>query len=201
MGRLLDRLLCDSQHAPAATPATLATLRAGSVGKVAESQESQGADVEKTQVMRAHLLTLAESEGIDPAHVHRLHDDDLRAIPADYAEHNLTAYLRALERDTGMDAGMVPWDWQAVAQCDGCGPVHLWEPLRVKACPWCFKRKAGKSIPRPLVKCGDCIHYVPDPLNPAAGVGTCGVGCSVRWPMQVHRCEAMRQRSIGAIGD
>ncbi|HQD14956.1 MAG TPA: hypothetical protein PLY54_05890, partial [Ottowia sp.] len=89
MGRLLERLLCNSQSAPAAIPAIPAIRHRERGQGIAESQESQGGDVEKT---RAHLLALAIAEGIDPAHVHRLHDDDLRAIPADYAEHNLVAY-------------------------------------------------------------------------------------------------------------
>lgn len=119
-------------------------------------------------------------------------DADVTACAGE-SDDTLRAYLRALERDAGMDAGIVPFDWQATAHCEGCGPVHLWAPLRVIACPWCFRRKAGKRIPRPQVRCGDCIHYLPDPLNPAAGVGSCMAGRSARWPMQGHECADMRQ--------
>lgn len=140
---------------------------------------------------RAHLLALAESEGVDAAHVHRLHADDVTACAGE-SDNTLRAYVRALERDAGMDAGIVPADWQAVAHCAGCGPVHLWEPLHVIACPWCFRRKAGKRVPRPMVTCGDCRHYLPDPLNREAGMGGCGLGPGrARWPMQRHRCADM----------
>ena len=142
--------------------------------------------------MRAHLLALAESESVDAAHVHRLHADDVTACAGE-SDDTLRAYLRGLAEQHGMEAGIVPWGWDAVAHCEGCGPVRLWEPLRVVACPWCFRRKAGKRIPRPLVQCGDCVNYLPDPLNPEAGMGGCALGDGrARWPMQAHRCPDMR---------
>lgn len=50
-----------------------------------------------------------------------------------------------------MDAGEVPDGYTKPCHCAGCGPVLLWPgcPDRVRACPWCFRRKAGKTIPRP----------------------------------------------------
>jgi hypothetical protein len=52
-----------------------------------------------------------------------------------------------------MDKGLPPLEWgEPVARsCEGCGPVLLWAgcPDVVKACPWCFRRKAGKAIARP----------------------------------------------------
>lgn len=52
-----------------------------------------------------------------------------------------------------MDAGLPPLEWgEPVARnCDGCGPVLLWAtcPDPVKACPWCFRRVAGKAVARP----------------------------------------------------
>ena len=143
--------------------------------------------------MRGHLLHLADAEGVDPAHVHRLHADDVAAC-AGLSDDTLRAYLRGLERNAGMEAGIVPLGWDAVAHCEGCGPVHLWEPLRVVACPWCFRRKAGNRIPRPLVTCGDCRHYSPDIVNPDAGMGTCALGpARAYWPMKAHPCPDMRQ--------
>lgn len=142
---------------------------------------------------RAHLLALADAEGVDPAHIHRLHADDVAAC-AGLSDDTLRAYLRGLERNAGMEAGIVPLGWDAVAHCEGCGPVHLWEPLRVVACPWCFRRKAGNRIPRPLVTCGDCRHYSPDIVNPDAGMGTCALGpARAYWPMKAHPCPDMRQ--------
>lgn len=103
--------------------------------------------------MRGELQRLARLEGIDLTHVHRLDDADILAIPDDYTERNLRAYLRALVASAAMDAGLIPQGWRGAqaAICDGCGPVLLWPgaPDRLKACPWCFRRKAGKAIPRP----------------------------------------------------
>ena len=142
---------------------------------------------------RAHLLHLAESEGVELAHVHRLHADDVTACAGE-SDNTLRAYLRGLERKAGMDAGRVPLEWTTTAHCEGCGPVWLWpDAARVRACPWCFRRKAGKGIPRPPVQCGDCVQYVPDPLNPEAGMGGCRLGDGrARWPLQAHRCGDMR---------
>ena len=200
MGELSELLKRESVPA---NPAKTANLAPSGIRDSQDSQDSQGGDAENIRAQRDRLLTLAESEGIDPVHVHRLHDDDLRAIPSDYAEHNLTAYLRALAARERMDAGMVPlvWGEPVTRTCEGCGPVLLWQgcPDVVKACAWCFKRKAGKPIPRPLVTCGDCIHYAPDPLNPTAGAGTCNNGCSARWPMQGHRCAEWRASQSGTI--
>ena len=194
MGRLLERLLADSQPVPAATPATLATLPAIGPVRVAESQESQGVPPEK---QRAHLLALAADEWVPEALVHGLTDADVRACNG-LPDTTLRAYLRALEASGHMDAGMVPPDWgEPVARtCEGCGPVLLWSacPPVVKSCPWCFRRKAGKVVPRPAVACGDCRHYLPDPVNPPAGMGGCRLGNGrAYWPMKLHRCTEHRK--------
>lgn len=147
-------------------------------------------DAEST--IRAHLLHLAESEGVDAAHVHRLHADDVTAC-AGQPDKTLRAYLRGLVLGAGMDAGHVPPGWTTTAHCEGCGPVWLWpDAARVRACPWCFRRKAGKPIPRPQVQCRDCRHFLPNAMNPAAGGGDCAAGRAGHWPMQWHRCDAMR---------
>lgn len=177
MGRLLDRLLSDSQQSPAAIPAIPAILAPVSGVKIAESQESQRAHVEKT--MRDRLLALAADEYLDAELVHGLGTDDVIACER-LPDETLRAYLWGLERNAGMDAGIVPAEWRAVAHCEGCGPVHLWEPLRVIACPWCRVRKAGKYMPRPMVRCGDCRHHVPDGVNPPGGCGACGLGLPYR---------------------
>lgn len=199
MGRLLEALLHDSEVAPAAIPAIPAIPRPREGARIAESQKSQRAEVEKTEigVMRAHLLELAKLERLPADLVHHLHDDDLRAIPEDFTERNLTAYLRELLAAREMDAGAIPESWGGAieATCEGCGPVYLWPgaPVRLKACPWCFRRKAGKTIPRPRVKCGDCLHYQPDPINPAAGMGACSLGAArAYWPTKLHHCADIR---------
>ena len=187
MGALSD-LLKNGAGMPANIAKT-ANLGTEPAGYSQDSQDSQGCEPE----IRAHLLHLAESEGVEPAHVHRLHADDVAACAGE-SDNTLRAYLRALERDAGMDAGRVPLDWTTAAHCEGCGPVWLWpDAARVRACPWCFRRKAGKRIPRPPVQCGDCIHYLPDPLNPGAGMGGCALGAGrADWPMRGHPCADMR---------
>ena len=186
MGALSDLLKQPATAATPATPATQSFAAVRSVARVAESQESQGI----TPEIRTRLLTLADGDGYAPAIIHRLHADDLAAC-AGLADETLQAYLRVLDRGTAMDRGIAPDGYTQAAHCDGCGPVWLWQgaPARVIACPWCFRRKAGKALPRPAVTCGDCIHYRPDPLNPFAGVGGCDLGAGrARWPMQSHRC-------------
>lgn len=63
----------------------------------------------------------------------------------------LPDYLRMLEKGEAMDRGEVPKGYTKVVTCGGCGPVWLWPgaPAHVIACPWCFRRKAGKRFPRP----------------------------------------------------
>jgi hypothetical protein len=100
--------------------------------------------------IRDKLLTLAASERIGPAIVHRLPVADLaecHGLPDD----TLRAYLRALAQSERMDAGQVPPGYTVVARCPECGPVWLPEPLHPAAlsCPWCFRRRAGTPIPRP----------------------------------------------------
>jgi len=105
--------------------------------------------------MRKELLRLAELEGIDLAQVEGMDDADVLAyahVP-DFTERNYRAHLRALAASADMDAGKVPAIWRGAqaAICDGCGPVLLEvdAPDHVGNCPWCFRRRAGKAIPRP----------------------------------------------------
>lgn len=186
MGALSDLLKQSPTVATPATPATQASaaVRAAAVSR--ESQESQGG----TEEMRARLLTLAAMEGLPAATVHRLHANDVTAchgLPDD----TLRAYLGALNRTATIREGIAPPDYTQTAHCDGCGPIWLWEgaPARVGACPWCFRRKAGNSLPRPPVTCGGCRHFLPNRLNPIAGCGGCALGPDRGyWPMRRHVC-------------
>jgi len=104
-----------------------------------------------TQV-RTKLLLLAAADDLPADLVHGLVDDDLSTCSGE-TDVTLTAYLRAIAASRAMDARQVPPGWGGAAEaiCEGCGPVLLWpgSPSMVKACPWCFKRKAGREIPRP----------------------------------------------------
>ena len=85
--------------------------------------------------LRATLHQIATDAGLPAAIVHNLRDD----------------YLRAQDYGQMMDRGMPPPGYTKAVACSGCGPVLLWQssPDSVIACPWCFRRRAGKPIPRP----------------------------------------------------
>jgi len=183
MGRLLNELIAESKMAEAANPAIPANLAARASRDSQDSQESQGAG---TFEMRAHLLALCVDELLPRRLVDALPDRDVDACFG-YGDAELRDYLQALERGRVMDAGRVPPEYTATVHCAGCGPVLLWPdcPPTVRACPWCFKRKAGKAIPRPLVRCGACDHFQPDPTTLT---GACAAGRQTTWPNLPHRC-------------
>jgi hypothetical protein len=98
-------------------------------------------------------------------------------------------------------AGRVPAGDTARMLCRGCGPVWIHPDIaavlpvvdgwpRALGCPWCFVRKAGGFIPRPSVTCESCRHFNPDTINPTAGMGACGAGKGMHYPMQRHGCDA-----------
>lgn len=96
------------------------------------------------------LLDLAIDKGLSGGTVAALSAKDLRAC-TDQPPDALRAFLRALACSQRMAAGDVPEGWTHAADCAGCGPVLLWPdaPASVIACPWCWHRKAGRTIPRP----------------------------------------------------
>lgn len=193
MGALSDLL---GQRHMAANPAKTANLPP--VRDSQDSQDSQGG----APVIRAHLLALAADEYRSADLVHRLGVEDVAAC-AGLSDEALRTYLRVLERQAIMDRGLVPEGFTQEAHCHGCGPVWLWpeSPARVAACPWCFRRKAGKPLPRPPVTCGSCRHYLPDPINPAAGAGSCALGPGrALWPMAHHPCVEHRPSQGAADG-
>lgn len=156
MGRLLDALRVDSGNGPAANPANVANLPKGPRPRFADSQDSQGLEVSKplpatdADAIRHKLLTLAADEQVPAAVVHCLHGDDLAAC-AGCTDTELRAYVRALGKSAAMDAGRVPASFTVATRCPECGPVWLSEahPPEAKSCPWCFRRRAGKAVPRP----------------------------------------------------
>lgn len=139
--------------------------------------------------MRGRLLRLAECDGRPLAEVHRLHAADVTACHG-LSDDVLRAYLGLLERSEHIAAGRQPPELTKPPHCERCGPVWLHEgaPARVKGCAWCFRRKAGKAIPRPSVACGNCAQYKPNPINPTGGAGDCSIGLSARWPNARHIC-------------
>lgn len=195
MGRLLDALSVDSgkpfgcYSAIPAIPSPIATTENSGVAGIAAAQV----------LMRERLLALAADEFLAASLVHRLTEADLIACE-DCVDNELRAYLMALERSACMAAFEVPASYTIAAQCTGCGPVWLWQnaPAHVIACPWCWHRRAGRTIPRSPVACGDCRHYQPDPINPEAGMGSCELGPGrAYWPMKLHRCDDYISQKTG----
>ena len=163
---------------------------------------SQAPPADALKLLRAHLLALAAGSGIDVDHVHRLHDLEVAGcIGLDGCQ--LADYLAMLVDTADRHAGRVPLDDTAPMYCEQCGPVWIHPSIaavlpvvddwpRGLGCPWCFVRKAGGYIPRPPVTCEGCRHFTPDTINPAAGMGTCGAGKGIHWPMARHICDEWR---------
>lgn len=86
----------------------------------------------------------------DPEQTALLSRDDLEPSQlAALGSDGLRGYARALSAT--MDACTSPADYTQAALCESCGPVWLWQGARprLKGCPWCLYRKAGKSFARP----------------------------------------------------
>lgn len=205
MGRLLDELLNATYgtHAISAIPA-IPVQGSRPAGNRGNAEIALGSDdaTKPTEAARqvARLLQVIRDQELPD----RLLALD-RATPAQLAAltlDELRAYARLLDRTRIMSAGLCPCGYTQRAICGGCGPVLLWvgAPAELIACPWCARRKAGQSIPRPLVRCDDCTHFVPDPINPAGGTGVCGLalpyrsGERARQPVTSRRCPEHRPR-------
>lgn len=152
--------------------------------------------------MRTALLALADGLGLDHAIVHGLPEQDM-ALWAQVPPDSLRAYLLALDDTATRQAGKVPLGDTTAIYCARCGPVWAHPDIaavlpvvdgwpRALCCPWCFIRKAGGYIPRPLVRCDTCASFQPDTVNPKAGMGTCA--CGTHYPMQRHRCDRYRPK-------
>lgn len=199
----------------ARTPANAANAANQGRQKAADSQDSQRVEVKShflssslsvlpasvadaLKPIRAHLLALAAAEGIDAAHVHRLHDPDVFACVGLDAR-QLDSYLAMLADTADRYAGRAPAGDTAAVHCEHCGPVWIHPDIaavlpvvdgwpRALGCPWCFVRKAGGYIPRPPVACEGCAHFTPDTINPDTGIGDCCADKGTRYPMARHTC-------------
>lgn len=47
----------------------------------------------------------------------------------------------------------------------------------------------------PAPRCEDCVHFIPDPINPPAGVGSCKKGFGGFHAGAPHRCKGFTQRT------
>lgn len=178
-----------------------------------DSHDSQGVDTkegvfapsaESLKAERTRLLALAAAEWIDAAHVYRLQDADLADwITAGLDDGLSRVFLHATVDTAERHAGRVPEPDTAGMYCQRCGPVWTHPDIaavlpevngwpRALGCPWCVMRKVDVYVPRPTINCGDCLHFTPDPINPTAGMGTCGSGHGFHYPMTEHRCISFR---------
>lgn len=112
--------------------------------------KATGMELDLLRDLRAHLLVMAGADAIARTVVEALDETDLAECRG-LSNATLRDWLRLRSLTACMDAGKTPDGYTKAVQCSGCGPVLLWQscPDRVTACPWCFRRKAGKAIPRP----------------------------------------------------
>lgn len=196
MGFLFDELRKHA-NAPAipATPAIPGRLNRTIAGIAAQDVDGRSS-VAVTQQRR--LLEAIRDAGLPDATLGR--DDatpgELQALNA----RQLRAYARWLGDAQKMDAGEVPESYSGLAVCDGCGPVWMWHgaPQSVRACPWCARRVAGRSLPAPKVRCGTCMHFLPDSVGSGGGIGSCRAGVpykgneGCRYPFALRYCTVYR---------
>lgn len=199
MGRLLDAMKAGATPPPA-NIANVANIGPQPSEIFADSQDSQASDFQNGPPERDHqarrLLAAIRAEGL-PASLLAADDSEPWQL-AELEAAELQGYARGLWRDARMSKGEQPPGWNAAGECSACGPVWLpaGAPARPIACPWCWHRKAGASLPRPPVRCGGCRHYLADPINPEGGFGRCGLtGKPSNFPMASHVCEDHQGRA------
>jgi hypothetical protein len=193
------------QVGTAPTPALQCVPAVPIVPTLKSKGENKAAAHGTTVSLRAHLLVLAEQNGFDLAHVHRLHDLDVIGCDG-LNDAQLVTYLELLDDTATRWAGKVSAGHDAAILCHHCGPVLVHPGMaavlpvvagwpRAAGCPWCFVRKAGGHIPRPRVTCETCSHFQPDTINPAASAGGCASGHGKHYPMLRHGCSDFAPRN------
>ena len=150
------------------------------------------------------ILEIIREEDLPESLLARDHGD-LSEIP----DQALRAYVRMLAEAEMRNAGEVPSDETAAMLCVHCGPV--WTnpgvaaclPLvdgwpRACGCPWCHVERDGKYVPRPLVACGECKHFIRDSVNPFGGMGKCGIELQTdhMWPGVKRTCAGFRPEAV-----
>ena len=73
--------------------------------------------------------------------------DDWPEILAD--KRQFEAFAQTLLITRMREKGQVPSHYSAITECKYCGTVPIFEgcPPKVKGCPWCFNRIAGRRMP------------------------------------------------------
>jgi hypothetical protein len=165
----------------------------------------QNGHIQKIFYLRNRLLRLCEAMAIDQKLINELPTEDVAACEG-LDDDVLRTYVRSLRDSDAMERGRVPEGMTARALCRSCGPVLLSPNVaavapvsdgwpRVLGCPWCHVRNRA-VIPRPVVRCGECRHFVPDRVSPHSGLGRCGLGRerlphdNLHYPHAARQCEA-----------
>lgn len=170
-----------AQQTPVFDPAVVA--QESPVDSVALLRCPRDATTQQAEV-RGRLIAIAEADLFDVALLDSQDADDL-ALLVSLDDNGLRAFLQCLHDANLRERGQCPADEAAHALCRSCGPVWIAPEVaklapiiegwpRVLGCPWCHVRNR-QAMPRPAVQCGDCRHFTPDPVNPGAGMGRCGI--------------------------
>lgn len=184
MGRLLEALRDEIEALPVANPANPANPSP----EIRRFATFAAPPVFQT----ARLLAALRAQWLPDEWLGLDHGDaaDLAAL----TDCQLSTYAAMLATDAERKAGRVPADETAPALCRSCGPIWLHPAVasvapvvggwpRVLGCPWCHVRAAGGYVPRPLVTCGDCQHFIRDAINPGEGMGRCGADRHLARPL------------------
>lgn len=152
--------------------------------------------------VRGRLIRIAEADLINVALLDSQDADDLVSLVS-RDDNGLRGFLHCLHDDSLRVRGQCPPDETARTLCRSCGPVWIAPEVaalapiidgwpRVLGCAWCHV-KNRQAMPRPAVNCGDCRHFVPDTVNPGAGMGRCGIDREPKASEPMHYPDASRE--------
>lgn len=202
-----------AQHGGLKALAALALSR-NSDATARATRGEKGTETAQQAVTRGTLLRLAETEGVGRQLIDRLTDADMEAS-AGLPDEALADLLRDLRDSDLRRRGIRPASETAHGACQHCGPVWLDEGIatlashagglaRVVGCPWCFVTDRA-CIPRPLVTCETCRHFVADQNNAQGGLGACrapivfGYGEPPTYPAAERSCTEWLPLSVTAM--
>ncbi|SFN14905.1 hypothetical protein [Dokdonella immobilis] len=152
--------------------------------------------------VRGRLIRIAEADLFNVALLDSQEADDL-ALLANLDDNGLRGFLQCIHDDSLRVHGHCLPDDTARALCRSCGPVWIGPEVaalapiiegwpRVLGCPWCHV-KNRQAMRRPAINCGDCRHFIPDPVNPGAGMGRCGIDREPKESEPMHYPDAQRE--------
>lgn len=80
----------------------------------------------------------------------RAHKPELLALLKDATRQESETLARAIEIRHQREHGKIPNHYTAVTVCKHCGQIPIFPgvPAKVKDCPWCLNRLAGRPVPK-----------------------------------------------------